>query len=255
MAVDEALLESVAEAPPTLRIFSWSEPCLSIGCIQSISDVDVDACQRAGLPIIRRASGGTAVLHERTIAFSLAVPTGHPLAISDIVESYRQLGPPVQLALRRLGVAADLVRVEDSHRGPPRGLGSAACFAALAPYELVVGSRKLVGNSQLRRRGAILHHAILLLDFEPGRFAGFLKTGSLDEVRRLTALLDTRIGSLGGVLGRPVGEAEVADALRAAFADAFGVTLVPGDLTEPEEQRARSLAREKYRNPAWTYRR
>ncbi len=255
MAADEALLEHASEGRPTLRLFTWSEPWLSIGCLQQISDVDTVACQRAGITIVRRASGGTAVLHERTVAFSLAVPPGHSLAVSDIVESYRLLAPPAQLALKSLGISAELVRVEDSHRGRPSGFGSAACFAALSPYELVVGSRKLVGNSQLRRRGAILHHAVMMLDFNPGRFAGFLRTGSLDEVRKLSALLDVRIGSLGGVLGREVSAEEVAAAVQSGFAGALGVRLVPGQYTPQEAQRVRQLIVDKYANDSWTYRR
>lgn len=255
MAEDETLLEYASEGTPTLRLFAWSEPWLSIGCLQQVSEVDVSACQRAGIPIVRRSSGGTAVLHEHTVAFSLAVPPDHPLSVSDIVESYRLLAPPARLALRKIGISAELVRLEEAHRGRPNGFGSAACFAALSPYELVVGSRKLVGNSQLRRRGAILHHAVMMLDFNPGRFAGFLKTGSLEEVRRLSALLDVRIGSLGGVLGRPVSAEEVATAVRLGFAEAYGVRLVPGVLTAQEAQRARELVRDKYGSDSWTYRR
>jgi lipoyl(octanoyl) transferase len=255
MATDEALLEYAAAGPPTLRLFTWSEPWLSIGCLQQISDVDVSACQRAGIPIVRRASGGTAVLHESTLAFSLVVPAGHPLAVSDIVESYRLLAPPARLALRSIGISAELVRVEEAHRGRPNGFGSAACFAALAPYELVVGSRKLVGNSQLRRRGAILHHAVMNLDFNPGRFAGFLKTGSLDEVRKLSGFLDARVGSLGGVLARQVSAEEAALAVVKGFEDAYGVKLVSGVLSVEETRRARELVLDKYGSDSWTYRR
>jgi lipoate-protein ligase A len=255
MAVDEALLEHVGLGPPTLRLFTWREPCLSLGCLQPVADIDVEACQRAGLTLVRRPSGGTAVLHEDTIGYSLAVPPGHPLAVSDIVESYRLLSPPARLALRNLGVDARLVRVEEAQRGRNGVLGSAACFAALSPYELVVGSRKLVGNSQLRRRGAILHHAVIPLDFNAGRFAGFLRTSTLDEVRQLSSLLDVRIGSLAGVRGRPVAASAAGQAIVEAFRESFGVRLVAGSLTQAEIESARRLQVEKYRNPAWTYRR
>jgi lipoyl(octanoyl) transferase len=255
MAVDEALLESASRSTPTLRLFTWSEPCLSVGCLQPTSDIDLAACQRAGLPLVRRASGGTAVLHENTLGFSIVVPPGHRFAVSDIVESYRLLAPAAQLALKQLGVPCELVQPEQASRGRSRGLGSAACFAELAPYELVVGPRKVVGNSQLRRRGAILHHAVIHLDLNPGRFAGFLKTNSLDEIRQLSRLLDSRIGSLASVVGRPVRAEEAADCARSAFAEAFGVELVPGALTSAERETAQKLVAEKYGSPSWTYRR
>ena len=189
---------------PTLRIFTWREPCLSIGCLQSIADIDVDACQRAGLPIVRRASGGTAVLHEATLALlDRRSPGPRPRD-----QRHRRVVSPARrrrLSSRfeRLGVSAELVRLEEAQRGRPDGFGSAACFAALAPYELVVGSRKLVGNSQLRRRGAILHHAIVNPELQPGS----LRRLPQDQLARggarsSPAILDVRIGSLGGVLGR-----------------------------------------------------
>ena len=199
MAVDEALLDGVAAggSPLALRFYGWSRPCVSLGCGQSAADLDVEACVVADLSVVRRASGGTAVVHESALGFSLAIPPASPLAVPDIVESYRLLGEPVHRALLALGVDGRLVQPSEAHRGGrPTGLGASACFASLAPYEVTCRGRKIVGTSQIRRRGAILHHVMLPLTFDAARLAGLLAVRSDDERRELAAHLDARIGSV-----------------------------------------------------------
>ena len=258
MAVDEAILSAVASAlaPPTLRIYGWARPCVSVGCTQAVADLDLATCERQGLPVLRRASGGTAVLHADTLAYSLVLPAGHWLAVPDIVESYRLMGPPVLLALRRLGVEARLVEPDRAHGGGrATGFGSSACFARLAPYEVVYDGKKLVGNSQLRRRGGVLHHALLHLDFEPGRLARLLATATGDERARLTAYLAARVGSLAEAAGRTITPEAAASALAAGFSEGLEVSLETGGLTSEETAEAGRLVAEKFGNPAWTHRR
>ncbi len=258
MAVDEAVLASVAagRSPVTFRLYGWSRPCVSVGCVQPVADLNLAACAREDLPLVRRASGGTAVLHESAIAYSVALPSGHALAVPDVVESYRRFGPPVLGALRRLGIEGEVIPPERAHRsGRREGLGSTACFAALVPYEVVQRGRKLVGNSQLRRRGAVLHHAMLPLEFDAGRFAGLLRVESPEERDRLADLLESLIGSLSRARGEPVGLAAAADALAAGFAESLGVDFVAGDLSEEEQAEVRRLLDTKYAHPEWTHRR
>jgi lipoyl(octanoyl) transferase len=258
MALDEALLDAAAtaRAPLTLRFYNWTNPCLTIGCGQTIADVDRHACRSAGLPIVRRASGGTAVLHEAALGFSLAIPASSSLAVPDIVESYRLLGEPVHAALVGLGIDGSLVAPEEAHRGGrPTGLGAAACFGSLAPYEVVYRGRKIVGTSQVRRRGAILHHVMLPLRFDAARFAGFLAVGTEVERGELAAWLDSRIGSLTTAAGRAVNPTDVVAALIAAFARAFGAAIESDLATDAERQDAARLVASKYGNIAWTERR
>ena len=266
MALDEALLDGAAagRSPMTLRFYGWTRPCVSLGCVQSVADLDLDAVGQAGLPVVRRASGGTAVLHENAIGFSLAIPADSPLAVRDIVESYRVLGEPVHRALLALGVEGRLVPPAEAHRGGrPTGLGSSACFASLAPYEVTRDGRKVVGTSQIRRRGAILHHVMIPLAFDAPRLAGFLAVESDDERRELTAYLEARIGAIGPNppvspsprgKGGEIGEVLVA-ALISALAEMLDLAPVPGTLTPDEAVAAERLLATKYASDEWTYRR
>ena len=294
MAADEAVLEAVAagRAPVTLRFYGWSEPAVSLGVTQPAADLDLAACARAGLTVVRRASGGTAVGHDASLGYSLCLPAGHSLAPLDVVQSYRELGPPVLAALCRLGLGESsgvrLARPTEAHPGGPRltqpteahrggrptGLGASACFATLAPYEAIVDSpppldgppRKIVGNAQLRRRGAVLHHGMVHLRFDAAGFAALL-TEARPPVAEpvagrpdpLATHLAARIIGLDEILGRSADLEEVTAALVAGFGElarGSGVSgLAAGELTPAERADARRLVESKYGSPAWTFRR
>ena len=101
MAVDEAIQQTVAAevAPPTLRFYAWEPPCLSLGRAQRVSDVDREALQAAGFGLVRRPTGGRAILHTDELTYSLDAPAAHPLLAGTIVESYRRLSTGLALSL------------------------------------------------------------------------------------------------------------------------------------------------------------
>lgn len=255
MAVDEAILESVArrEVPATLRFYSWDSPWLSIGCAQRLDqDILVDRAAEAGFGLLRRPSGGTAVLHDDQVAFSLVLPDDHPLANQDIVESYQLLGEPVARALRALGVPARALPVVEARATPADPGGRLACFGSLSPYEAVVDGedgrpRKLVGHGQLRRRGVVMHHAVISRRFAPAALASLLRVPDHDV---LAALLGRTIADLAE-FGLGARDVAVANAIVAAFADASDASIEPGALTPAEEDRVSQLVSEKYGSAEW----
>ena len=206
-AVDEGLLETVGkgDSPPTLRFYTWSGSWLSVGSSQSVvEDVDLGACERSGVQIVRRASGGTAMLNEHLVGFSLVLPSSHPLVAGGITDTYRQIGPALIAGLEALAVSAQAATAPEVHAwegSPTAAICRRACFARLAPSELLWQGRKLVGNAQVRRRGAVLLHGMLLLDFDAERMAGLLRAGSEAERAGLRRFLETRIGTLRQALG------------------------------------------------------
>jgi len=254
MAVDEAVLEKVAsgEAQPTLRVYGWRGRWLSIGMAEPIGDVDLAAARATGTGVLRRPSGGTAVLHVDQVGWSLALPTGHPLAPGDIVESYRRHGELTIRALERLGIDARPATVAEARAPLPDPVLQIACFGGLAPHEVVVGDplRKLVGWGQVRRRGVVLHHAVVALRFDPAALPALLAT----DRARLAAALDARVTGLREAAGREI----TAEELQAELVEALateGYVPAPGELTRDERMRADELAREKYAADAWTARR
>ena len=253
MALDEAILEAVAagKAPPTLRVYGWRGAWLSLGMAQPIEQVDRAACAAHGVGIVRRASGGTAVLHVDQVGWSLAVPEGHPLAIGDVVESYGAHAAVALDALRRLGIGGVRAAEVSEARAPlPEPLLSMACFGGLAPHEIVADDgRKLVGWGQVRRRGVVMHHAVLSLRHDATALAEILCV----DRSRLAGALDKRVTDLHVVAGRRVGAEELARALAATYGGIHtqkGVQKCPG-----VQQRARELVRTKYGSEEWTARR
>jgi len=254
MARDEAILEAVAvgSAPPTVRFYGWTGRWLSIGMAERIADVDLEAARQAGVEVVRRPSGGTAVLHADQVAWSVALPAGHPLAPGDIVETYRRHGEITVDALRRLGVGVHAASVEEARAPLADPVLAVACFGGLVPHEVVVGMppRKLVGWGQVRRRGVVMHHAVLSLRFDPDELARLL---DVDRCRLVSALR-RRVTDLAEAAGRIVLPGELQHALVASFVGA-GYQLRSGALAEAEARRTAELIETKYAAREWTNRR
>lgn len=160
MAVDQALLEDVdAGGPATLRFYAWDEPTLSLGYFQSIGDRSKHAESQAA-PIVRRATGGGAILHDAELTYSLCMPitdraTRHVRTIYDAVHR------SIIAALGDLGIAA--TRFADSASPAPQGPEPFLCFQRRTDEDLVLAGYKVVGSAQRRSARAVLQHGSVLL--------------------------------------------------------------------------------------------
>lgn len=253
MAVDEALLEEVGvhRSPPTLRLYAWSPPALSLGAHQDAAAVvNHSALDAAGVDLVRRPTGGRAVLHDAEVTYSVTLPLDDPSLPAGVLGSYRYLSGALAAGLRRLGLRAGLKAWEGSATGR-----SPACFAAPSWYELVVGRRKLVGSAQLRRQRALLQHGSILLRLDVGRLLSLLRWPDEAARQRENARLLEQAGALEPLLGRSLCWEEVATAVAAGFGEQLGVTLARGELTVEEQKRAEWLDRHKYATAAWTWER
>lgn len=254
MALDEAILEAVAagRSPPTLRFYGWRGRWLSIGMAESIVDVDLAACRETATGVVRRPSGGTAVLHVDQLAWSLTLPAGHTLAPGDIVASYAQQAAVALAALASLGVDARAASRDEARAPLPDAILAIACFGGLTPHEVVVGDppRKLVGWGQVRRRGVVMHHATVSRRFDAAELAALLNS----DRPRLAGALRGRVIGLDAAAGRRRSSRAFVAAIAAAYAGA-GFTAATAAPTEQELARAAELLREKYASESWTARR
>ncbi|MCL4534682.1 MAG: lipoate--protein ligase family protein [Bacteroidetes bacterium] len=252
MAVDEAVLTLRArgQSPPTIRFYRWRPPCLSIGYAQSMrEEVDVKRCRQRGIDVVRRPTGGRAILHDRELTYSLVARDDDPLVSGGIVESYRKISEGIVRGLRLLGVDAAAGQRRD---GLPASK-TAACFDAVSHYEVTVNGRKIVGSAQMRRQGVILQHGSILLEVDALAMFGLLRLPS-DAVREQMAVdFERQVASLGEALGREVSFDEAAAAMGAGFAEAFSVRLLPGTLSAQEKALAAELRAGKYATDAWNF--
>ncbi len=249
MALDEALLLSheAGTTPPTLRVYSWSAPTLSLGYAQSTAkEVHRDACRHLGIGIVRRPTGGRAVLHDHEVTYSVVMPTTTVDGPSALTEQYRQIGLALAAALRQTGLP---VHLERPHRQNP-GQRSPACFAALSRYELSATGRKLVGSAQKRRRHALLQHGSIPLTLDRQRLFACLHIPPAQRAA-LIAEAHTSMAAVHEVTTAAISPAALHEALRVGFATTFGVEVVPGALLPEEQDLAQELYTTKYTTSTW----
>lgn len=247
MAVDEVLLDGVAagSAPPTLRFYQWAPPCLSLGYFQPFEVVDVAGCRALGVDLVRRPTGGRAILHDRELTYSVALPARLLGDDGGVLPSYHRLSLALEAGLSRLGVP--VARAPES-AGQPAPAHSPVCFDRPSAHEILLDGRKLVGSAQVRRAAALLQHGSILIEPRTARLLACLR---LPEGRERGLIED-------GVAGlAEVGNFEperIAGALADAFGEGFGVTVALGALRPDEWRAVETLAAAKYQTVAWTER-
>ncbi len=258
MAVDEAIMAQVAGGlvPPTIRVYGWNPPALSLGYFQNRDrEVDLAGCARKGFDCVRRPTGGRAVLHDREVTYAFIAPENHPLIPTGVIASYQVITRGILEGLRSLGVDAQMVtpsKPESKEESTDFGTGTtAACFDAPSWYEVVVSGKKLVGSAQVRRYGAVLQHGSILLNLSVDDLFATLKFRSPALRERAERLFTQKATSLLAVLGREVFPSELKEALRDGWQKALGIELTVGRLTPAELEQAAQLAREKYASEAW----
>ncbi|MBC8100334.1 MAG: lipoate--protein ligase family protein [Armatimonadetes bacterium] len=246
MATDDAILDAVAEgdAPPTLRLYGWSPPCLSLGYGQALSDVDFARLAERRWGLVRRPTGGKAILHTDELTYSLALPSDHPIASGDIVASYRRISQALLWALTALGIQPQSSAMQNLPKKP-----GAVCFETPSHYEITVGGRKLIGSAQVRRKTGVLQHGSLPLTGDLARICDALAYP--DEAAREVARqqVNTRAVTLSAALGQVITWEQAAQVVADGFAQVFEVDLVSGALSNNEQQRADSLIVGRYASP------
>lgn len=237
MAMDEALLLRAGRSgEAVLRVYSWSAPTLSLGRNQvAVGAFDPASAAALGVRIVRRITGGRALLHHREVTYSVTLPAGDdpPATI------YAEINDILLGALRSLGV--DAIVIQSAGRLPPPA--SAPCFEQPADGEIAVRGRKLVGSAQLREANAVLQHGSILVHDDQALVARI----AVRPIGRVESA-----GTLFEELGRVPSTDEVAHALIASLDRGIEAKSTPLDPSEiavsVEERRAR------YASDAWTWR-
>jgi len=254
MAVDQAIAQACAagESLPTLRFYRWQPPAVSLGRHQPLTDIDQDAVAAHGYEIVRRSTGGRAILHIDELTYSVAANSEEPRVQGGVMDAYLRLSNALVTGLQRLGLAADKA-AGDVRVGKDV---SAACFEVPSAYEITAFGRKLLGSAQSRRAKYVLQHGSLPLVGDITRLIDLLVLDA-DEA----ALLRTQLAGHACTLATALGVAEtdpvvdfhtVAEALRQGFAETLNIEFQLGTLTPSEAQRSAHFIREQYANPTWT---
>lgn len=231
MALDRAALLARDEGvvAPTLRLYRWARPTVSVGRFQSLDDLDVAYCERTGIDVVRRPTGGRGVLHDDEVTYSVIAGTedGIPRGVA---ASYRLFSAALSRAYALLGVDAEMV----SHG---RSVGSVpACYLSPTKADLSLGAMKLSGSAQVWHGATVLQHGSFVRSRDPYREAVVFRLGDEGASR-----LKAETATLEDALGEAPDPARIIAAVTEAFGEVMGVRLLPGEWSAREAQLVRGL--------------
>jgi lipoate-protein ligase A len=254
MAVDEAILEYTqagrSASLPTLRLYAWDPACLSLGHAQPFADVDTARLKERGWEVVRRATGGRAILHTDELTYSVIGRPDEPLLAGGVLESYSRIAQALLLAVKNLELPVKMKEGKANDNDTPNPV----CFEVPSTYEITVDGKKLIGSAQARKKEGVLQHGSLPLTGDLTRICQALvfenESAREDASKRLLA----RATTVESALGRAVSWETAAQAFIHAFEAQLKLCFEKGELSESESRRAEELVREKYGHPSWTER-
>ena len=217
MAIDEELLAraQAGEAMPVLRFYAWRPPAVSLGRFQKIeAAVNREVCKERGIDIVRRITGGRAVLHDCELTYSVISRTDNPLFPPDVRGTYKVIAAGLLSGFRNLGIHAETVSRSSRHAAlVKKDIRNPSCFSSPAWYEIIVNGKKIVGSAQRRVTGAFLQHGSILMKYDPALEAAVIPGGGTAEA----------VTCIGQELRRDVTFEEVKRAFKQGFAEALGI--------------------------------
>jgi lipoyl(octanoyl) transferase len=264
MAIDEAILEVVGQGDslPTLRLYAWEPACISLGYAQPISDVDFDQLTHLDWDIVRRPTGGRAILHIDELTYAVITPHSEVRLAGSILESYSRISQALLMALHMLDIPARANHATPMNhnnydnpntQGDKKTIGP-VCFEVPSAYEITAMHKKLIGNAQARRREGILQHGSLPLHGDLARITRVLKFNDHKSREEAAERLLHRATTVESVLGKRISWETAADSFTKAFQHVLNLTLIDLPLTGPEKTRADELVIQKYAHHSWTER-
>jgi lipoate-protein ligase A len=240
MARDTGLMERArVSGESVFTVYDWARPTLSFGRNQEArARYDLASIGRRGVDVVRRPTGGRALLHHREVTYSVTAPIEPS---ESLAESYHRINRVLIAGLRKLGVVA----IESQSAAASAPPGTLPCFATPANGELVTAGGKLVGSAQVREAGALLQHGSILLEDDQAMIADLM----VDQPSEVVPPAAT----LTAAMGRTPSISEVSEALFAALAEVESTTPVSLDEADTTSFTAPHVAH--YESELWTWRR
>lgn len=253
MAMDEAILEFVAGKIqiPTLRLYAWKPFCLSLGHAQTSKDVDMPALTSKGWSLVRRPTGGKAILHADEITYSITAPIDEPRVKGTVIESYQRLSRAFLSALRFLGIQANARPKEPSYTEKPI---NPICFETPSDFEITSNGKKIIGSAQARRIKGVLQHGSIPLNGDISRIVEVLTFSSPEERLMKRDFLKERACTLFDVKKQEVSWNMAAEAIIKGFSEELDINFVQEKVNQSELEKANDLVSSKYGNDSWTLR-
>src|SRR5688572_28569918 len=210
MALDETILEHIGsgESSPTLRLYAWDPACLSLGYAQPFANVDMTRLKERGWEVVRRATGGRAILHTDELTYSVIAPNDEPRLAGSVLESYNRLAQAFLLAVQNLDLSVEMKEGKANGNATPNPV----CFEVPSTYEITVNGKKLIGSAQARKKEGVLQHGSLPLTGDLARICQALVFENESARGEASERLLARATTVEYALGRTVSWETAADA-------------------------------------------
>ena len=246
MAVDEAVSFFVKKeaAPPTLRLYGWASPSVTIGYFQKISEINVDYCMMNDIPVVRRITGGRAILHADEMTYSFSVRTKGQFC-GGLLDSYRRISAAFHGAFIKAGMSPELTLNSKSRRlSLQQGVKSPLCFQSVSYGELSIQKMKVIGSAQKRWIDGLLQQGSIPFSLDRHKIS---RVFGLKDTERTMAGLTEIVPDLDADQFR--------NAVRLSFEETFNIQWSMAPLSQEELSLARELEEEKYLSRQWNFRR
>jgi lipoate-protein ligase A len=219
MRFDETLAQRLIEGSgtPVVRIFQWKPWAISLGYNQDVTDLDEERCERDGIDVVRRPTGGRAILHAEELTYSVVMFSGR----KSVLQVYNDISRALVRGLAVFGVHVALQKSQPDFRTEYRHVFSVPCFTSTARYEIEWQGRKLVGSAQRRfsdgARDVVLQHGSILCGPAHRRLADYLRHSSPAVVDRVKREMEEKTVDLAEILGRSVDRDFLGRSIRRGF--------------------------------------
>lgn len=250
MAIDELLIDwhSKDLIKPTLRFYGWERPSLTVGHFQNVKKtINMPGLTAHKCDFVRRLTGGSAVLHDDELTYSIVVSEAHPNIPKSVNKAYYILSQGLLAGYQSMNIPAEFSMPEKELTRER----TAVCFEKPASYEMIVNNKKISGNAQTRKKGVLLQHGSIPLSFNHNMlFDLFAFSSEKVRERQKSAFLNKAI-SINDVSS----DKKTYDDLKAAFYNGFkeklDVEFEPLELTSDQWKEINALADSKYRTDTW----
>lgn len=253
MALDEALFRSVQAgiSPPVLRLYRWKPATVTLGYGQrGDRQVNLPICREMGIDVVRRLTGGRAVLHADEVTYSI-IASEHDASFSNsILDNYRLIAAALQHCLRQFGLPVEMVSGRHDSLGT-NAAEKSACFTAPSYFELSCHGCKICGSAQKREGGCFLQHGSLPVDLDPQILFATLNCDSDIDNEQGGRSLARHVGWINRWTKHHVSISQVEKQLIDSFASIFSVSFLDDQPTPQELALAHQLEQSKYANPDW----
>jgi lipoyl(octanoyl) transferase len=240
MAIDETILDSyvAGDAPPTLRLYGFAPSAVSLGYAQKMSRSDVVVLREQKLDVVRRPTGGRAVLHCNDLTYALIAPVrssdqtvARSILPNGVVEAHKEICRALLFTFAQFGISLNFGRGQSNYRD------CTDCFDATTSADLHFQGRKVMGSAQLRRKSALLQHGSAPLQSNQTSLKDLLKGEGTTSAKAKEEIGIRPLGLID-LAGHPIDHSELERAFKKGFEQAFGVEFFDGELSTAEKEKS-----------------